>query len=454
MITQADLKYFGTDGIRGTLDGPYMNPEFIERFAIALARYLRMRHDNNEIHLVIGRDTRLSGQRFEEIIIEHVLPYGINIDLMGVLPTPAVSFWVDELEADNGLVITASHNPANYNGLKLFNAHGVKQTVDKEAVIEQLIDETPPPRPKYKKGELLFHPEAISIYVDSVCELLPKGSIKDWKIVLDTANGATIESSRQAFEQLGASVIPVGNSPDGRNINENVGSEFPEALARTVLEHSADLGIAHDGDGDRLVIVDDKGQVLQGEQLMALVALEAKAKKELTSDAIVTTIQSNSALDQFLAKHSIKVHRTDVGDRFVYEKMRKANISVGGEPSGHYIFSDYAQSGDGLLSAFKLIEVMLHQDKKLSQLREIFELFPQKLVSLNVKEKLPLNSLEHTQAAVALVENKIGDKGRVLLRYSGTESKIRLLVEDQNASALDDHIAAINASLRKDLTVL
>lgn len=449
-----EFKYFGTDGIRGIVNGPIMNPDFLKKFGTALGRYLRIRHPNGEIHLVIGHDSRESGKAFEKIIIDAVTPYGISIDLLGLLPTPAIAYWVDEMEADNGLVLTASHNPANYNGIKLFNAHGIKQTADKEMMIEPLIDEDVPEVPSYKKGEILIHDDALSGYVDHICEVLPKGSLKDWKIVLDCANGATFQTSPFAFEFFGADLVLQGVTPNGKNINDGVGSEHPEALAKAVKESGAKIGIAHDGDGDRMIMCDENGQIVDGDQILGILALHKLNKGLLINKILVATIQSNKGLDIAIEKAGGTVERSDIGDRNVFTKMIEVNAALGGEPSGHIIFGDYNKTGDGLLSALKVIEVMIETGERLADLRKAIPLFPQKTLNLNIKEKKPFKDLENTNKAIQSLEDSLGAKGRVLVRFSGTEPKIRLLVECEDETLIDQNMQTLVDAVKKDLTIL
>lgn len=450
------LKYFGTDGIRGLVGGPTMNEAFIRKFGIALARYLRIRHPKGEVHLVIGRDTRESSEVFEKIIAEVVCPYGINVDILGVVPTPAVSFWVDELEGDNALMITASHNDASYNGVKVFNGHGEKQLSDKEEMLEALIDEEVPQDElmNYKKCEYVFLEEAVQGYVDNVLKAMPKGSLKGWKILLDCANGAAYETSRLVFEALGASLVLRGVSPDGKNINASVGSEYPEDFVRAVRESGALIGIAHDGDGDRVIMCDEDGEIVPGDQLLGILALHALAKGELSKKIFVATIQSNRGLDLAIERAGGTVVRSDVGDRNLFQKMEEVKSNMGGESSGHVIFANYSKTGDGLLAAIKVIEAMISTGRKLSDLRRDVPLLPQLTESLKIEGKRTMSEMVILDEAIKNLEASLGSEGRVLVRYSGTEPKIRLLIEGPDDETIARGMKALKEAVNQELKVI
>lgn len=449
------LKYFGTDGIRGLVGGPTMNPEFVKKFATALARYLRIRHPKGEVHLMIGRDTRDSSEEYEKIIASIVCPYGINVDILGVVPTPAVSFWVDELEADNGIMITASHNDASYNGIKVFNAFGEKQLKDKEEMIEALIDEEEPiEMSEYKKCEYVFLQEAVQGYVDNVCKVMPRGALKGWTILLDCANGATYQTSKIAFETLGANLILRGVEPNGMNINAGVGSEYPEEFALAFKESGARIGIAHDGDGDRVIICDENGEIVPGDQLLGIIALHALAKGELHKKIFVATIHSNKGLDIAIEKAGGIVVRSNVGDRNLFQKMEEVKANLGGESSGHIIFAEHSKTGDGLLAAIKVIETMLDTGRTLADLRKDIVLVPQVTANLKIEKRRPMSELIFLQETIKNVEGFLGPEGRVLVRFSGTELKIRLLVEGPDNEKNIEGMKLLKNAVAKELHVL
>ncbi|PWU05991.1 MAG: phosphoglucosamine mutase, partial [Verrucomicrobia bacterium] len=424
------LKYFGTDGIRGLVGGPMMNPEFIKKFATGLARYLRVRHPKGEVHLVIGRDTRQTSEEYEKIIASVVCPYGINVDILGVVPTPAVSFWVDEMEADNAVMITASHNDASYNGIKVFNAFGEKQLEDKEEMLEALMDdETPVDLGGYKACEYVYLPDGVEGYVENVTKVMSRNALKGWKILLDCANGATYQTSRMAFEYLGAELVLRGIEPNGLNINEGVGSEYPQEFAKVFKESGARIGIAHDGDGDRVILCDENGEIVPGDQILGIIALHALAKGQLNKKIFVATYYSNKGLDMAIEKAGGTVVRSNVGDRNLFQKMEEVKANLGGESSGHIIFAEYSKTGDGLLAAIKIIETMIDTGRTLADLRTDIPLLPQELVNLKIQERKPMAEMVLLDEAVKRVEEFLGEEGRVFVRFSGTEPKIRLLVE-------------------------
>lgn len=449
-------KYFGTDGIRGLVGGPTMNEAFIRKFGIALARYLRIRHPKGEVHLVIGRDTRESSEAFQKIIAEVVCPYGINVDILGVVPTPAVSFWVDELEGDNALMITASHNDASYNGIKVFNGHGEKQLSDKEEMLEKLIDEEVPADElmNYKKCEYVFLQEGVQGYVDNVLKTMPRGALRGWKILLDCAHGAAYETSRMAFEALGASLVLRGISPDGNNINDGVGSEYPEDFVKAVKESGAVIGIAHDGDGDRVIMCDEEGEIVPGDQLLGILALQALAKGELAKKTFVATIQSNRGLDIAIEKAGGTVVRSNVGDRNLFQKMEEVKSNMGGESSGHIIFADYSKTGDGLLAAIKVIEAMKSSGRKLSDLRRDIPLLPQLTENLKIEEKKKMDEMPVLGEVVKSLQSLLGKEGRVLVRYSGTEPKIRLLIEGPDEEVIAKGMKVLKEAVYSELKVI
>ncbi len=449
------LKYFGTDGIRGLVGGPTMNPEFIKKFAIALARYLRIRHPKGEVHLVIGRDTRQTSEEYEKIIASVVCPYGINVDILGVVPTPAVSFWVEEMEADNAVMITASHNDASYNGVKIFNAFGEKQYEDKEAMIEALIDdETPVELSPYKKCEYVYLEEAVKGYVDNVSKVMPRGALKGWKILLDCANGAAYQTSRMAFQLLGADLILRGVEPNGLNINEGVGSEYPEEFAKVFKESGARIGIAHDGDGDRIIMCDENGEIVPGDQILGIIALNALAKGQLAKKIFVATFYSNKGLDAAIEKAGGTVVRSSVGDRNLFQKMEELKANIGGEASGHIIFAEHSKTGDGLLAAIKVIETMIDTGRTLADLRQDIPLLPQILENLKIQERRPMEELHILQQTIKQVEDLLGKDGRVFVRFSGTEPKIRLLVEGPDQEKISEGINLLKAAVMQELKII
>jgi phosphoglucosamine mutase len=447
------LKYFGTDGIRGRFGDPSMCPEFAFRLGSVLGAYLKAIIPGRSHFVVIGRDTRASGEPLCNAIIAGLNRHDVYVHNAGIVPTPAVAQAILEIKADLGLVVTASHNPACDNGIKLFSAQGYKLNESEEALIEALIEEEPAaplllPAPKSTTFD------AASFYVNYLRSLMDQHCLKNWRIVLDLANGATSQTSPAVFDRWGADLHLIGHQPDGTNINQGVGSEYPAELAREVLQHKGHLGIAHDGDGDRLVVCDEQGVIVDGDILLALFGRYAMRAAALKADTLVATVHSNLGLDRALERVGGRVDRVQVGDRNVAERMREIKASVGGESSGHIIFSDFSTTGDGLLAAVKLIGLMRKTGRPLSELRNEVKLFPQATTNLRVSKKLPLEQLDDLQAAIAEAEKDFGYEGRVLVRYSGTEPKLRLLVEGADKKRVNQVIKRLETVARRQLDVI
>lgn len=437
-------KYFGTDGVRGPYGGPVINEAFAERLGYAAAVWLKKKG-----RVLIGRDTRASGQSLLAAVARGLRAGGCEAISLGVLPTPAVARAVRLGGAPLGVVITASHNPAADNGIKFFGPGGVKLTDADELAIERLLPET-----LISPDLASPHEEAASAYRDGAAKLLPARALAGWRVVLDTANGATCATSPAVLRALGAEVIGIGDAPDGVNINEGVGSEHPEALAARVLKEGARLGIAHDGDGDRCVLCDERGGVLDGDEILTILATHAMANGTLARNTLVITVQSNLGVDAAIAAVGGRVARTSVGDRYVIERMLADGATLGGESSGHIICSDVSPTGDGLVAALKVIEVMLATGQPLSELRRRLKKFPQLTGALRVKEKRPLAELPGLTATIKAVENELGAQGRVLVRYSGTEAKLRLLVEGPTDGIVRGALDRLEASVRSELEVV
>ena len=446
-------KYFGTDGIRGKFGDPHMCPVFAFRLANAVAEYLKQTRQSKSMSVVIGRDTRESGKPIAEAMIAGFNRHSIEVLDGGVIPTPAVAGSVIEKNADLGVAVTASHNPAHDNGIKLFDSNGRKFDEEEECLIEQLLDEVPSPAealPAAMSAPL----DASASYINYVRSLMEQNCLKGWKIVLDTANGATFQTSPAVIRWWGAEIHIIGDEPDGSNINAGVGSECPNQLARAVVGQNADIGIAHDGDGDRLVVCDETGTIVDGDILLALFGAYAMQSGALKANTLVATIHSNLGLDRAVSEAGGQVKRVDVGDRNVAKAMRELGANMGGESSGHIIFSDFATTGDGLLAAVKVIQLMLKTEKRLSELRGEVTLFPQATKNVKVAEKLPIAELKQLNRVKQQIEDEFGADGRVLIRYSGTEPKLRMLVEGVDPLLVDQAIAQLESGARADLSVI
>lgn len=443
--------YFGTDGIRGKVGGPVINVDFATRLGGAVGRWLRQNPAAPAGGTVlIGRDTRGSGEALAAAVAAGLGAEGWSVADLGVLPTPAVSRAVKRTAAALGVMVTASHNPAEDNGIKFFNASGVKLTDEQEFAIEQELSVANRAAPA---GGLTAI-DGKAAYIAAATALLPAGSLAGWRIVLDTSNGATCATSPVVLRALGAEVIGIGEAPDGTNINAGVGSEHPEALAQRVIETGARLGVAHDGDGDRCVLCDERGGVLDGDEILTILATHALARGRLAKEILVVTVQSNLGVDAAVTAAGGTVRRTAVGDRYVIEEMMGCGSMLGGESSGHVICAEVAPTGDGLVAALKVMEVMLATGRPLSELRGALRKFPQGTRALKVKEKLPLDTLPTVTATMAELERELGSSGRLLVRYSGTESKLRLLVEGSSVAVVEEALVRLERAVRADLTVV
>jgi len=443
-------QYFGTDGVRGLYGGPVINEAFAERLGVAAARFASRQPHTGVQRVLLGRDTRASGQSLLHAVSSGLASIGVESAVLGVVPTPAVAAAVVRECATLGVMITASHNPACDNGIKFFGSGGIKLSDEQEAEIEQLI---PAEQPSiiYSRSR---HLDVLRSYLDNVKQLLPVNALAGWKIVLDTAHGATCLTSPVALRAFGAEVVTLGGAPDGRNINDGVGSEHPEKLAAKVLETGARLGIAHDGDGDRCILCDERGQVLDGDEILTILALHALKQGTLAEKTLVVTVQSNLGVDSALREAGGRVLRTNVGDRYVIERMMLEHATLGGESSGHIICSDIAPTGDGLVAALKVLGVMLETGQPLSQLRRCMKKFPQATLNLRVREKKELAALPHLPIAIQALEAEMGGCGRVLVRFSGTEAKLRLLVEGPTEAIVKAALARLESVARTDLDVI
>ena len=444
-------RYFGTDGIRGPADGPFFESRFLLDLSKGLNRYLRSSLAAKAPRIVIGRDTRESGERITQDLITGFSRYpGECIDL-GIVPTPAVANAVLRTEADLGIAITASHNPAADNGIKLFSAEGTKFSLNEEEKIEALMLD---PSEISSEAEPAFtHTErnGIAPYLLSAEILSVHLDLQGVTIVCDTANGATCETTPAILASRGAGVVAIGNTPDGTNINAGCGSEHCEEMASRVTETNAALGIAHDGDGDRVIFADETGSIVPGDQILGIFALHGIRKESLSENLLVTTIQSNRGLDLAVQKAGGQVSRTDVGDRNVAARMRELGASLGGESSGHIILHNYSTTGDGLLAALYLLRILKESGKTLSELRKEIPLLPQVSANMVVKEKVPLPVCENLTLAQKQVESEVGDSGRAMIRYSGTEPKLRFLVEAPTPEDCNAYMNRLLQAARRDL---
>ncbi len=425
---------FGTDGLRGQVNIYPMLPEIALR--LGLAGGTLFRNGSKRPRVVIGKDTRLSGYIFETALTSGFCASGMDVFLVGPMPTPAISFLTRSMRADLGVVISASHNPFMDNGIKFFNNMGFKLADENEQKISEMVHgdgggwNYPAPE---EVGRAQRIEDASGRYIVYLKNSFPSQlTLEGVRIVLDCAHGATYKVAPLIFEEPGAQVIKIGVKPDGLNINDKCGSLYPELVAHHVREEGADIGLALDGDGDRLIVVDEKGTVLDGDQIMALCALDMISRDELPGRKLVATVMSNMALELFMKEQGGSLIRTPVGDRHVVEAMRSQGATFGGEQSGHLIFLNYSTTGDGILAALQLLRIMCEREKPLSELANLFQPFPQNLVNVHVERKIPFDQVPAISEAVKQAEADLDGKGRVLLRYSGTEAVARVMVEAQN----------------------
>jgi phosphoglucosamine mutase len=414
-----------------------MTPEMSLKLGKALTYILKMeKTDSKRTRIVIGKDTRLSGYMFEQAMSAGIISMGADVLLVGPLPTPAISFLTVSMRADAGVVISASHNPFVDNGIKFFDRFGFKLPDKKELEIEELVLSDRINRlyvPPSDIGKAWRLDDAQGRYVVFVKNTFPKDlTLEGLKIILDCANGAAYKVSPIVFQELGAEVITIGVRPDGKNINTDCGSINPELLKRKVKDTGADLGIALDGDADRVIFCDEKGEEVDGDIVIAITADEMIRNNKLQKNTVVTTIMSNMALETFIREKGGIVIRTPVGDRYVVEEMRIRGCNFGGEKSGHMIFLDHTTTGDGTLAALQLLAVMKRKEKKLSELAKIIELYPQVLLNVKVREKKPFQDIPQLEDLLLLSEQRLKERGRINLRYSGTESLARIMVEGEN----------------------
>jgi len=447
-------KLFGTDGIRGIANEHPMITEIALNVGRAIA-YLSKRKGHTP-RIIIGKDTRLSGDMFESAIISGICSMGVNAISVGVMPTPGIAFLTHDMRADAGIVISASHNPSQDNGIKIFNSDGFKLSDEKENQIEELIFannmEKLHPVPK-EMGKLSRMDDAAGRYVDFLKSNFPQEiNPEGMKVVLDCSNGATYRVAPEVFAELGVEVTTLFNQPDGKNINLNCGSQHTEALTAEVLRTKADVGFAFDGDGDRVIAVDDKGNVLTGDRMLAICSAILKKEGKLKNNLVVRTVMSNLGLSVAFQKLVIDSVFASVGDRFVLEEMLARGAIIGGEDSGHLIFLQHHTTGDGLITALQVMAAMKKEGKQLSDLASIMTVFPQMLINLDVKRKPEIETVPEIMAAIKKAEEALGDKGRVLVRYSGTQNMCRVMVEGPTKKETETHCRQIADVVKKMLT--
>jgi phosphoglucosamine mutase len=455
-------KIFGTDGVRGTANVEPVTAETALKLGRAAAHVFknleRQSRGRGKHKIVIGKDTRLSGYMLENAISSGILSMGVDVLFIGPLPTPGVAYATRSLRADAGIVITASHNPYADNGIKFFRADGYKLDDKIEDEIENLVfsGKIENIRPTADAvGKAVRIDDALGRYIEFAKASFPRGlTLEGMRIVVDCAHGAAYKSTPCVLRELGAEVIVYGNQPNGMNINQDCGSMHPEAVCRKVVEHKAHLGIAHDGDADRVLLCDEKGNLIDGDDIMAIAALDMLAQKTLAGKTLVTTVMSNAGLEAAIKSAGGKVIRTAVGDRNVIDEMLRSGFNFGGEQSGHLIFRDFSTTGDGLVAALQMLRIVKAKQTPLSKLAKCWARFPQLITNVRVREKIPFAQLDDVLKLVAQAEMELKSAGgRVLLRYSGTEPKARLLLEGRDAKILEKWSQKIISAIQKQIGV-
>ncbi|KLE06784.1 phosphoglucosamine mutase [Aliarcobacter butzleri] len=444
------MKLFGTDGVRGKA-GDFLDAITVLKLAKAAGIYFRKHSTTNKI--LVGKDTRRSGYMIENALVSGLTAVGYDVIQIGPMPTPAIAYLTESMRCDAGIMISASHNPFEDNGIKFFDNHGNKLNTTCEEEIENIFNDMDLMQSEQVTGRDIGSSkridDVIGRYIVAIKSSFPKNlTLKGLRIILDCANGAAYKVGPTILEELGADVITINNKPNGFNINENCGAMHPETVSNLVKEYRADIGLALDGDADRLVVIDEKGEIVDGDNLLGALSVYLKNENLLKGDACVATVMSNKALEDYLQKNKISLFRSNVGDKYVLEVMKEKGINFGGEQSGHIIFSDIAKTGDGLASALQVLALIIKSGKKASEILNPFSLYPQILHNMKVTEKIPLEQI----AGLEEVLKPIRQKGlRDLIRYSGTENKIRLLLEGKNKKDVEDAMQTLIAFFKKAL---
>ncbi|MFH0875152.1 MAG: phosphoglucosamine mutase [archaeon] len=445
-------KLFGTDGIRGKANTYPITAEMA--LMVGKAAAIVLRNKIKKPKFLIGKDPRLSGYMLEYALTSGICSTGADVLLVGPMPTPAIAHITRSFGADAGIMISASHNPATDNGIKLFDATGFKLPDAVEEEIEKLIfkeDLSEYNVPTEQIGRAYRIDDAKGRYIEFAKASINNNSLKGIKIALDCANGASYKVSPMIFSELGADLVVINAEPDGLNINKNSGALHPEIVKVVVLENKADIGISLDGDADRVIIVDEKGNILDGDHLLSIAAIELKKKNKLAKDTVVVTHYTNLAFDDLMKKHKINVVRVDNGDRYVLEEMRKKGFNLGGEQSGHIIFSDYNSTGDGTISALQIVNILKGSKKKMSELALLLVKYPQIIVNVNVNEKKDIEKTLLIKKEIISAEKILGKYGRHLIRYSGTQNLLRIMIEGKDKKIITELANKIADAAKREL---
>ncbi len=452
-FSKKEKKLFGTDGIRGRAGTFPITPDIALRVGQALGALLKKKYSEEKQHTVlIGKDTRLSGYMLEQALASGLNSMGISVQLTGPLPTPGIGFLAQNMRVSAGLVISASHNPYYDNGIKIFLADGFKISNQEEREIEEMVFANNFKTAGQEPGRTRRIVDSAGRYIVFAKNSFPKNqNLKNMKIVLDCANGSAYKVAPAIFNELGAELIGLSQEPNGYNINKNSGALYPEKIAQAVLKHKADVGLSLDGDGDRLIMADEKGRILNGDHILGICSIYLKSQNRLPQERVVLTQISNSGLEESLSLYGISVIRTDVGDRNVVEAMRKNKIYLGGEPSGHIIFLDHSKTGDGCIAGLNVLAVMRENHQKLSCLRDQIKEKPQVFLKIRTRQKIDLESLPGYKDLLDSIQKELKAEGRILIRFSGTEPLIRIFVEGPSLSLIQDLAKRIQSFLERNL---
>jgi phosphoglucosamine mutase len=450
-MSENGRKLFGTDGIRGVANQFPMTVEVAMRLGRAVAE--RFRHPGRPGRIVIGKDTRLSGYMLESALEAGIVSAGADVMLVGPMPTPGIAFITSSMRADAGMVISASHNPYQDNGIKIFASDGFKLPDDVEADLEHRMENPGPlPDESSRIGRATRIEDSEGRYVQYLKDTFPRERTLDGiRVVVDCANGAAYRAAPMVLEELGAEVFSLGVTPNGQNINDQCGALHPDSTAAEVKRTRAEIGIALDGDADRVILTDERGQIVDGDQIMAILGTRLLARGALPQETMVATVMSNLGLERAMVERGGKLLRTAVGDRYVVEAMRERKLCFGGEQSGHIIFLEHSTTGDGLLAALQVLSVMVLEGKPLSELARTMTRYPQVLVNFKVSQKLPIDDLPRVKAAIAHAESALGADGRVVVRYSGTEAKARVMIEGTDEQMIKSHADEIARVMQQSL---
>ncbi|HUF46929.1 MAG TPA: phosphoglucosamine mutase [Vicinamibacterales bacterium] len=439
---------FGTDGVRGVAGTWPLDPPTVARIGAAMVRTL---HLDRPARLVIGRDTRESGEWIARELARGAGSAGAVVTSVGVVPTPVVAYLAGVTDFDLGVVLSASHNPFGDNGIKVFSGRGEKFGEAEERAVEVLVADRRW-QVESRPASLVEAPELLSAYVEHVSRLLPAaGALSGARVAIDMAHGATTATARRVLEGAGLDVVAIGDAPDGRNINLACGSTHPAALSAAVTRHGCRIGVAFDGDGDRAIFVDGQGRVVDGDAVLFILALDYQRAGRLTADTVVATVMSNIGLEIALGRHGVRLVRTVVGDKYVMEEMQRGGYVLGGEQSGHVILREHLPTGDGLATALAVLRVMAQTGRDLADLSAELVTYPQTLVNVRVREKTPIADVPDVQAAIARIETALDGRGRVLVRYSGTEPLLRIMIEGQDQASVQAWAEEVAESVRKAL---